>query len=142
MTGSPQISPLRQFAVLGGLAFAIFLVGVFIGYLRGASGDDAWGWAIKTGFLLLAMSTVVGVTGAILSVKLPLPPSIGWGLMMGVAFAIMNGGGVLLAIGEDEFGTRVLSGFLEGAVIGAIAGPFIDRAQKNRVQKAMNQSEV
>ena len=133
--------------ILCGLGAAIFLVGAVIGYCRGAFGDEGtaeqgFDWAIKTGLLLVAMSAILGVFGGLILSKLQLPAFIGWAFVMGLAFAIMNGGGVLLGMNDNSLWPQTIKGFLGGALVGAIAGPIIQRNQSRRFQKTRPNSET
>ncbi len=131
-------------AVFSGLGVTIFLVGAVIGYCRGAFGDggtaaQGFGWAINTGVLLVGMSAIIGVPGGLLFSRLQLPAFIGWAFVMGLAFATMNGGGVLLGMNDNEFWPETIKGILLGALIGAIAGPIIQRIQLRRIKKNATQ---
>jgi hypothetical protein len=88
------------------------------------------------------MSTILGVLGGLILSKLQLPAFIGWAFAMGLAFAIMNGGGVLLGMNDKELWSETIKGFLGGALIGAITGPIIQRNQSRRIQKAQSDSET
>lgn len=106
-------------AHLCGLGFAMFLIGAVMGYCRGAFGDggtteQGFDWAVKTGLLLVAMSAALGVLGGFILSKIQLPSYIHWSFLMGLAFAIMNGGGVLLGMNEKEFWPETISGSLLG----------------------------
>ena len=126
-------------AVLCGLGLAIFIVGAVLGYCQGAFGEgggaeQGFDCAVKTGLLLVAMSAFLGVFGGIVLSKLRLPAFIGWALVMGLAFAIMNGGGILLGMNDKVFWPEIIKGFLFGAIVGAIAGAIIQRIQVRRIQ--------
>lgn len=135
----------RRSAIVGATLFlffgaVVFLVGALLGYCQGALGSEGsaergFDWAVKTGLLLVVMSTVAGGIGALAFSWLRLPAFIGWALVMGLTFAIMNGGGVLLGVNEKEFWPETLGGLLQGVVVGAIAGPLIQRVQARRIQK-------
>ena len=133
-------------AVLGGLGLAIFVVGAILGYFQGAFGeggnaDQGFDWAVKTGLLLVAMSAFLGIFSGVVLTKLKLPAFIGWALVMGLAFAIMNGGGILLGISDKVFWLETIKGVFFGAIIGAIAGPLIHRIQMRRSQTTQLNSE-
>ena len=133
-------SPIVGVAVLGGLGVVIFLLGAVLGYCQGAFGDGGtaergFDWAVKTGLLLVAMSVVLGVFGGLVLSKVRLPAFVGWAFVMGLAFAIMNGGGILLAMNDKAFWPETIKGLLFGAIVGAIAGPIIHRNQMRRLQK-------
>jgi len=143
ITSSSIVSAAR----LCGLGFAMFLIGAVMGYCRGALGDggtteQGFDWAVKTGLLLVAMSAALGVLGGFILSKIQLPSYIHWSFLMGLAFAIMNGGGVLLGMNEKEFWPETISGSLLGALVGAIAGPIILRNQSRRIQKTRLNSET
>lgn len=134
-----QRTGIKGAAILCGLGFSIFIVGAVMGYCEGAFGEkgnaeQGFDWAVKTGLLLVAMSTFLGVFGGIVLSKLRLPAFIAWAFVMGLAFAIMNGGGVLLGMSEKAFWPETIKEFLLGALVGAIAGPFIHRNQMRRSQ--------
>jgi len=141
---------LKGAAVFSGLGVAIFLVGAVIGYCRGAFGDggiaaQGFGWAIKTGLLsvaMSAMSAILGVLGGLLSSRLQLHAFIGWAFWMGLAFAIMNGGGTLLGMNDNEFWPETIKRTLQGALIGAIAVQIIQRNQLRRIKKTQLNSET
>jgi predicted permease len=122
---------------LGVLGLAIFAAGAVIGYCRGAlreggSHEMGLAWAAKTGVLLLLMSATIGVFGGLILSRISLPSYLGWAIMFSIAFAMMNGGGVIMGIGDADFWPSTIAGLLQGAVIGAIAGPLIQRSQKRR----------
>ena len=134
-------------AVLSGLEVAIFLVGAVIGYCRGAFGDQGTAeqgvdWAVKTGLLLVAMSAILGVLGGTVLSKLKLPAFIGWAFVMGLAFAIMNGGGGLLGMNDKDLLPQIGSGFLGGAFIGAISGPIIQRIQSKSKRDSISNADA
>ncbi len=147
MTEARNRSPIVGAAVLGGLGAAIFLVGAVLGYCQGAFGEGGtaekgFDWAVKTGLLLVAMSIVLGVFGGLILSKLRLPAFVGWAFVMGLAFAIMNGGGILLAMSDKAFWPETVKGLLFGAIVGAIAGPLIHRNQMRRLQKGQLDGET
>jgi hypothetical protein len=126
-------------AVLFGLGSAIFLLGAVIGYGRGGFGDGGtsargFEWAVKTGCLLLAVSVTVGVCGGSLMSRLKLPAFLGWAGVMGLTFAFMNGGGVLLGMNAHGFWPEVLKGLALGATVGAISGPLFQRIQARNIR--------
>ena len=134
-------------ARLCGLGVTIFTVGAVLGYFRGAFGDggtteQGFDWAVKTGLLSVAMVAALGLLGGFILSKIQLPSYIHWALLMGLAFAIQNGGGVLLGMNEKEFWRETISGFLMGALVGAIAGPIILRNLSRRIQKTLPNSET
>ena len=133
--------------VLCGLGLAIFVVGAILGYCKGALGeggnaDQGFDWAVKTGLLLVTMSALLGIFGGVVLTKLRLPAFIGWAFVMGLAFAIMNGGGILLGMSDKVFWLETIKGFFFGAIVGTIAGPLIQRIQVRRIQTTQLNSEI
>lgn len=133
--------------VLCGLGLAIFVVGAILGYCQGAFGeggnaDQGFDWAVKNGLLLVAMSAFLGIFGGVVLARLRLPAFISWAFVMGLAFAIMNGGGILLGMSDKVFWLETIKGFLFGAFVGAIAGPLIQRIQQRRIQTTQVNSEI
>lgn len=127
-------SLLRSILVLAGLVLAAWTIGALIGYFDGATGDGGSTErgihrGVRTGFLLLAMMLFVSVLGGFLFMKVRWPPMITWAILMGLGFAFMNGGGVLMGMNDQPFLWTTGKGFLSGAFIGAIAAPFIQRTQ-------------
>jgi hypothetical protein len=140
-------SSLKGLTILAGLALGAFAVGAIIGYIDGSSGDDGSGdrglnWAIRTGFLLLGMMVSISILGTVMFSKLDLPPMIGWAMIFGLGFAIMNGGGVILGMNDKDFVSQTVSGLLFGGIIGAIAGPIIQRNQSRRAQQSDTESNA
>lgn len=134
-------------AVLCSLGLAIFVVGGILGYCQGAFGEkggaeQGFDWAVKTGLLLLAMSAFLGIFGGVVLSKLRLPAFIGWAFVMGLAYAIMNGGGIFLGMSDKAFWPETIKGFFFGAIVGAIAGPLIHRSQMRRIQTARLNSQA
>ena len=124
-------------AVICGLGLAIFIVGAILGFCQGAFGEggdteQGFDWAVKTGLLMVAMSALLGVFGGTVLSKLRLPAFISWAFLMGLAFAIMNGGEILLGMSDRAFWPETIKGFLLGAIIGGIAGPLIQRIQMRK----------
>ena len=147
MSDSTHRSWLVSATVFGGLGVAIFLVGAVLGYCRGAFGDDGtpergFDWAVKTGLLLVAMSGVLGVVGGLILSKLKLPPLIAYAIVMGLAFAIMGGGGVLLGMSDKSLAAETIMGFIQGAIVGAISGPIIHRRQLRQVQQTQHDGKA
>ena len=146
MTKSAKYSWIVSAAILSGLGIAIFIVGAALGYCQGVFGDEGtaekgFDWAVKTGFLFVAMSAILGVFGGLVLSKLRLPAFIGWAVVMGLAFATMNGGGILLGMSNKAFWPETIKGFFFGAIVGAIAGPLIQRSQMRLSQKTQLASE-
>ena len=134
-------------AVFCGLGLSIFIVGAVMGYCDGAfgeGGDAAQGvdWAVKNGLMLVGMSAFIGVFGAIVLSKLRLPAFISWAFVMGLSFAIMTGGGILLGMNDKIFWSETIKQFLLGSIAGAIAGPLIQRNQMRRIQTTQLNSET
>jgi hypothetical protein len=105
-----------------------------MGYLKGAHGeggtvDRGMAWAFKTGFLLLTMSVVIGVFGGAVLSRVKMPDWMAWALVMALAFAIQNGGSVVLGMSRKEFWPETFRGLLFGAVLGGIMGPIQRRIQ-------------
>lgn len=88
------------------------------------------------------MSAFLGIFSGVVLTKLKLPAFIGWAFVMGFAFVIMNGGGILLGMSEKAFWLETIKGFFFGAIIGAIAGPLIHRIQMRRIQRTQLNSEI
>ena len=88
------------------------------------------------------MSALLGIFGGVVLTKLRLPAFIGWAFVMGLAFAIMNGGGILLGMSDKVFWLETIKGFLFGAIVGAISGPLIHRIQVRRTQTTQPNSEI
>lgn len=113
----------------------ILAVGALLGFCRGALGDggstsQGMDWAIKTGLLYVVMSVTVGLFASlVLSRTKRVPAIVGWALAFSLAFGMMKAGEVVLGMNDEEFWPTTLTGMLEGAVIGAIAGPLIERNQ-------------
>jgi Ni/Fe-hydrogenase subunit HybB-like protein len=134
-------------AVFSGLGLSIFLVGAVMGYCDGAfrnGGDTAKGldWALKNGLLLFGMSTFIGVFSVLVFSRLRLPAFIGWAFVMGLSFAIMTGGGILLGMNDKAFWPETIKQFILGTIVGAIAGPLIQRNQMRRNQTTQLKSEA
>lgn len=134
-------------AVICGLGLAIFIVGAILGYCQGAFGEGSsaekgFDWAVKTGLLLVAMSAFLGVFGGLVLSKLRLPAFLGWAFVMGLAFAIMNGGGIVLGMNDKAFWPETIKGILFGAFVGAIAGPLIQRIQMRQIQTTQLNSKI
>jgi hypothetical protein len=55
-----------------------------------------------------------------------------WALVMALAFAIQNGGSVVLGMSRKEFWPETFRGLLFGAVLGGIMGPILRRVQSQR----------
>ena len=87
------------------------------------------------------MSAFLGIFSGVVLTKLKLPAFIGWAFVMGLAFVIMNGGGILLGISDKVFWLETIKGVFFGAIIGAIAGPLIHRIQMRRSQTTQLNSE-
>ncbi|MGV3483109.1 MAG: hypothetical protein ACO1RT_01685 [Planctomycetaceae bacterium] len=147
MSETPGRSLVVSAIVFCGLGAAIFLLGAVIGYCRGAFGDEGtaargFDWAVKTGLLVVAMSATLGVLGGFVFSKLQPPAFVGWAFVIGLAFAIMNGGGVLLGMNEKELWPEIIKGFLGGALVGAISGSISQRNHLRRVQKTQFDTET
>ncbi|MHC4878920.1 MAG: hypothetical protein ACYTGL_20915 [Planctomycetota bacterium] len=132
MTAPETPSKLKQVTVLAGLTLAAFAAGAVIGYVNGSSGDDgnstrAIDWAVRTGVLLLGMMACISFLGSAVLSRLKTPPVVGWALLFGLGFSIMSGGGVLLGMNDKEFVSETFGGLLWGGILGAIAGPIIQR---------------
>lgn len=110
----------------------------------GEGGDAAQGfdWAVKNGLMLVGMSAFIGAFGAIVLTKLRLPAFISWAFVMGLSFAIMTGGGILLGMNDKIFWSETIKQFLLGSIVGAIAGPLIQRNQMRRIQTTQLNSET
>lgn len=140
MTDSHPSSAGKRIGVLAGLALASFTVGAIVGYMNGSSGaagnsERALRWSIQTGFLFLGMIIFITMLGTTVLTKLNVPPMIGWAILFGLAFSIMSGGGVLLGMDDRAFVSQTIGGLLTGAIIGAIAGPIIEKNQSRLVEK-------
>jgi hypothetical protein len=61
---------------------------------------------------------------------------------MGLSFAIMTGGGILLGMNDKIFWSETIKQFLLGSIVGAIAGPLIQRNQMRRIQTTQLNSET
>ncbi len=71
------------------------------------------------------MMVLIAFLGTVVLPRVNVPPRISWAIIIGLSFAIMNGGGVLLGMSDKEFVSEVFGGLLFGGMIGAAAGPYM-----------------
>lgn len=137
MSRQLEASRSKQLGVLIALILAIFGLGALIGFGGGISGDNgntgrAAEWAWKTGLLLLVMTVVIGALGGLMMPRSKLPTFVKWAILFALAFAIMDGGGVLIGASTDAFWPSVFTGLATGALAGAITGRLLQRMQTKR----------
>lgn len=129
-----QKKPPKQFA---GLAAAIgaFIAGAALGCINGFAGDEgsstrAIDWSIRTGFLLAGMMVFLIILAARLLPRAD--PRVGWGIIFGLGFVIMGGGGVALGMSDKDLTSEVLGGIIWGGAIGAAGGPFLHQVRSSK----------
>ena len=123
-------------ATVGGLL--LFAVGAIIAAAKNSEADESTlttpSAAVRGGGLFVAMCVVASIAGATAN-RLKLPSFLGWGLVMGIAFAFLSVGNVLLQLTPDRpFWTALWDGFGRGFVPGLIAGPLITWIQRKQHQ--------
>ena len=135
------LSTKKRVALISGFLLSAFLIGGFVGYMRGAFGDDgsterAINWTVKTGLWVILLVPVSAIFGKIQTflesyLKLPFldsPASFAsFGIMMGMVFAIMGGISAILGIQSGGFWFRVLDGFTTGVPSGILGGILIKK---------------
>ncbi len=138
MTKFENLSWAKKTAILSGLLLQLLLVCTSIGYLRGLLGDSgssdrAIDWAVKTALLwilLIIISMVFGRIQVFLESnwKIPFIPS--FAIIMGFLLAIVEGANVLLDMNSGEFWTTILSGFVQGILVGGLGAISIQITDK------------
>jgi hypothetical protein len=132
---TPTLPKAKAFRSLAFIAVAIFAFGFLSGYLKGGTGDGgtstrAFEWGLKSGALLVAGGMLAGIGAPLLSAKTGMPMIAGWAIVLGIACALMQAGGVWLGMKDSNISSELFSGFAYGAGIGAIFGFVIQQQHK------------